>query len=476
MISALSGVVRRVHARLTRMRLVLGMILAAILAAGFTAMNVSSGPLYNLNDIGGWGNRLVFLILSGGVLLGVLAGAVLMHRGSFGTLALRQGILYFGFMLLMMGINQKSYAYQDVLQPVVRAMDSGSLADGFALTQHLSAPALTLLYAVTRGPVYDMYMVKLLCAAGYMLLALCALRAADRANMGVRAQVLLTMIMILPQGFMAVGCVGQTEVLASGLLALSLLMATEEKPRSLSGMLLYALACALSGAALYALPAYLYLAAKGKIRRAYWLAMLLPAALCLPAMMAGVPVWQALGSLLRANFAVPQYAAGVPNVMSLIPPADPMQTQAYAILSRMPELDMETYAQPYYTQAHYETIMRGFSLAAPAVYAGVCALMLRRGKADLRAAMTLLLAGLYLCPAATTGAWILLDAVCVYALLAKPELRVPAFIVLFTTMASGCYPLARDVLLPMFACSVLCLTALCMLLGVVPMTLKRQEG
>ena len=40
-------------------------VLLALGIAGATALwNVSGGPLCNLNDIGGWGNRLIFLVMA----------------------------------------------------------------------------------------------------------------------------------------------------------------------------------------------------------------------------------------------------------------------------------------------------------------------------------------------------------------------------------------------------------------------------
>ena len=39
----------------------LGLLLAAVLAALTAALNVSRGPLSNLNDIGGWTNRMAFI-------------------------------------------------------------------------------------------------------------------------------------------------------------------------------------------------------------------------------------------------------------------------------------------------------------------------------------------------------------------------------------------------------------------------------
>ncbi|MCI6376102.1 MAG: hypothetical protein MR821_12535, partial [Clostridiales bacterium] len=67
------------HARLTRLRLPLGVLLALALSAGTAALNVSAGPLGNLNDIGGWNNRLLFILMTAAVQAGVLFLCALMH-------------------------------------------------------------------------------------------------------------------------------------------------------------------------------------------------------------------------------------------------------------------------------------------------------------------------------------------------------------------------------------------------------------
>ena len=58
---------RRCDAALTRFRLPLGAALALLLAALTAAFNVESGPLRNLNDIGGWSNRLLFIAMTAAV-------------------------------------------------------------------------------------------------------------------------------------------------------------------------------------------------------------------------------------------------------------------------------------------------------------------------------------------------------------------------------------------------------------------------
>lgn len=53
----------------------LGLLLAAVLAALTAALNVSRGPLSNLNDIGGWTNRMAFIALAAAAHAAVLGDA-----------------------------------------------------------------------------------------------------------------------------------------------------------------------------------------------------------------------------------------------------------------------------------------------------------------------------------------------------------------------------------------------------------------
>ena len=141
----------------------LGLLLAAVLAALTAALNVSRGPLSNLNDIGGWTNRMAFIALAAAAHAAVLAMQALLNRKGFGRLALRQVLTTLGFLLLTLPINQKTLLFTEQVLPLVRKMDAMGLAAANESALNLSAPALTLLYAVTRGPIYDMYSIKLLC-------------------------------------------------------------------------------------------------------------------------------------------------------------------------------------------------------------------------------------------------------------------------------------------------------------------------
>ena len=464
------------HARLARLCLPLGVLLALALSAGTAALNVSAGPLGNLNDIGGWDNRLLFILMTAAVPAGVLLLGALMHRGSLGRLALRQLTLTAGLLILLMGINQKTYAYVQVVQPIVRAMDTGALAAGLAMESAFSAPALTLLYLVTRGPVYDMYLLKLLAIACVLLISLLAVRAADARGWGFRADALLALLMILPQAFLQAGCAAQLELVCVLLLACSLAAMDGGHPRPLAAALCFGGAVAVSGAALYALPLLLVWTKRGALRPRHWaLAAVVPLAALIPALLSGMGAGDALLSLLRANLSMPQYAAGSPGFMSIIPRANPLEMPQLFMLRRVEELDLVTNAQPFYTQAHFEQVMRGLIVAAPAVYAALAAWLTgRRDMSPLRRALALVLSALYLCPAATMGAWLALDVLCVMALVREPRLRLPSCIMLFATAGAGCYPVTEELLLPVAASWALCGAALCMLAGIIPMGRERE--
>ena len=466
------------HARLARLCLPLGVLLALALSAGTAALNVSAGPLGNLNDIGGWDNRLLFILMTAAVQAGVLLLCALMHRGSLGRLALRQLTLTAGLLILLMGINQKTYAYVQVVQPIVRAMDTGALAAGLAMESAFSAPALTLLYLVTRGPVYDMYLVKLLAIACVLLISLLAVRAADARGWGIRADALLALLMILPQAFLQAGCAAQLELVCVLLLACSFAAMDGGHPRPLAAALCFGGAVAVSGAALYALPLLLVWTKRGALRLRHWaLAAAVPLAALIPALLSGMGAGDALLSLLRANLSMPQYAAGSPGFMSIIPRANPLEMPEYFMLRRLPELDLTTNAQPFYTQAHFEQVMRGMTLAGPAIYAALAAWLLRRrDMTPLRRAMALTLAALYLCPSATMGAWLALDVLCVMAIVGEPPLRLPACVLLFATAGAGCYPVTEEILLPVAAAWALCGAALCMLTGIIPTARTGKEA
>ena len=461
-----------------RYRVLLGTLLAAAFAGLLAIYNVSSGPLRNLNDIGGWGNRALFIVMSAAVHGAALLLCACMSRVRFPRLALRQVIVTAGFYIMLLGINHKTYHYINIVQPLVRAMDEGGLAAGAAMGANLSAPALLVTYLITRGPIYDMYLLKLFAIAGYLVLALLITRFADRRKLGIRSEVLLALCMILPQGFTNAACSAVMDVFAAALLGVSLALAFDtDRPRMDVSALCYGAACAMSGACLCALPAYVVLAAKGGMKK-----RCLPAAagvmivLCIPAMIAGMHPAQALGSLFNANFGLPAYASGAPGLMNLVPRALVEEMPQYApILRHFEALDTVTHAQPYYTQAHFTQMASGMILVSLALAMGMWALMLRmKDKPVLHRLLTLALGLMIACPNTTSGAWLIVDLLCLYALLAASPLRIPACMVLFATACSGVYPMTEEVMLPMIYAFGLCLLALLMLTGVIPM--NQEDG
>lgn len=468
----------RLDQRLTRHGRLLGALLAALLAGALAAYNIASGPLSNLNDIGGWSNRALFIAMTACVHGALLLVMTLLCRERFSRLALRQLILTAGMVILLTAINQKTYAYVKGLQPLVRAMDEQGLAAAANWETNLSAPAMTLLYLITRGPVYDMYLVKLACIGCYLLLAVLLMYAADRMGLFLRAEALLTFAVILPQGFMNAACSALPELAALALLGAAFTLAFGmDRPQQMASLACFGAACALCGACLYALPVYGWMAYQKKIKAKQLL--LVPAvmlALCLPVIFAGAPVIKAIVSLFEANFGLPPYAGGAPGLFHIIPRAVVEETPQYApILRHLPQLDLITHEQQFYTQEHFAAVMHGMTLAAFAAYMGLCAWVWNSEKqSTLRRIMAVVLGALVFCPNVTAGAWLAVDLLCLYALLSAPQLRLPACMVLFATAAGSCYPMTEEVLVPMIASFALCLLALLMLTGVIPM--NQEDG
>ena len=198
-------------------------------------------------------------------------------------------------------------------------------------------------------------------------------------------------------------------------------------------------------------------------------AAVLMGVLCVPAMLAGMPMGEALKSLLRANLALPEYAAGVPNIMSLIPRAPVEEMPAYFLLRHVPSVDKVTNFPEFYTVGHYALMMHGFTLAGLAGFAALCALVLKnKAYSALRTAFVLALGAMLVCPGAGAGFWLGLAVLCIAVILAEPELRIPACMVLFATAGGLAYPVTEEILLPQPAGLGLCVLAFLMLLGVVP--------
>ena len=469
----------KLSAFMNRHRMLLGCVSALVFSLLLAVYNVSSGPLRNLNDIGGWSNRALFIAMTAAVHALLLMLCAALSACSYVRTLLRQMIVTAGLYILLIAINQKAYAYIQVMQPVIRAMDGGGLAAAVAMKTDFSAPMLAVLYAITRGPVYDMYLLKLFAIVCLMVMYLVAMRAAERRGLGVRTEVLLALLMILPQGFMNAACSALPEIAAGALLAVSLALAFDaDKPRMTASAALLGAACALSGVCLYAMPLYAMLVCRGRMgKKTLALVPAVMAAACVPAVLGGMPVCGALLSLVHANLGLPAYAMGAPGLMNLIPRAAVEEMPQYApTLSHFAELDLVTNAQVYYTQAHFEQLAVGFAVLGLAVYMGACALAFaKKEKSGIERVMILTLGALIACPNTTAAMWLLADVLCLYAIVAAPKLRVPACLVLFATMCAASYPMTEEVLLPMVYAFVLVLLALLMLLDVVPKNRKEEE-
>lgn len=452
--------------RSRRATLIAGTALAAMLCALVAVYNIDAGPLRNLNDIGGWNHRLLYILMAAAVQGALLVGVTLVHRGGYARLALRQLILTAGFVIALLPINQKTYAFVEQMLPLIRAMDAGGLAAIPQLQTNLSSPALTILYLITRGPIYDMYMVKLACVAALCVLGIAALHVSDRLRLGIRAEVVFAFCLILPQGFMSAGCAAQFDVIAAALLALSLMLTAREKPFALAGALLFGLSVSVSGAMLYALPVYITLILRGRMKTWQLAAgAAAPLALCVPAIACGQNAVQALVSPLKAVFGAPQYASGMPNIMNFFPRAAMEEMPEYFMLSQLEQIDPVTNFSPYYTQTSFATIMAGMALLGLAVYALIWALVLRRDMSDTARALAIALAAALCCPGVTAGGFLLVSVMAMVAIFAQRDLRVPACMVLFAAAGAAAYPVTGEILLPMIVALALCLLALFALLG-----------
>ena len=218
-------------------QLLLPPALALVCAGGFFAWNIRLGPLSNLNDIGGWDRRLIFMTAASAVLFALLMLPFVLSRsrGVFRVL-LRQGLLMAGMVIYLLAINQKTYAYTAQIQPLLRRLQAGGLG---ALPKDcpVSGPMALLLMGVTRFPSYDMYSVKLVCVFCVLATACIAGHLADEKQMGLRAEATLVLCMILPQAFLSSACAAQLDSVA--LLAASLaLMSWRQGQRRAAAVLL----------------------------------------------------------------------------------------------------------------------------------------------------------------------------------------------------------------------------------------------
>ena len=468
----------RADGYLTQHRLLFGAALAAVLSLALALYNVSSGPLRNLNDIGGWSNRAALIGLTAIVHALVLMLCAGLSRCCFARVALRQLILTAGYYILQLGINHKTYVFVKSLLPLIRTMQENGMAAAYDMG--FSACALWMINGLASTPIYPMYLLKLNAMASLLVIAVLAMRAAEKNGLGIRTEALLALCVILPQGFMNAACSALVDVPALALLfgGFALMDGRKATFRALA-MALIGLSCALSSVCLYALPvAVWHMHRRGDDLR---LLLIVPGMLvctALPAVLGGVPLLYALAGYFRGIFSAAPYAAGSPGLMALVPRALVHEMPQYAsFLSHFDALDTVTYAQPHYTHAHFEQMSAGFALVGLAAYMGttILALRMKETKPALHSVMVFVLGALIACPAATAGAWLAMDVLCLYAILARPKLRLPACMTLFATMCSSAYPMTEEAMLPMIYAFALCLCALLMLLDVIPMTREEKN-
>ena len=127
------------------------------------ASNLTGGPLYNLNDMHTWQNRMIFNGMATFMHFSLMVILVLDSHKDIGHLLVREMIVTASLMILFLAMNQKTFAYNSQIQPIVRAMDTRALSAIPDFRSGHSVPALTLYYLLTRGPIYDMYLAKLFC-------------------------------------------------------------------------------------------------------------------------------------------------------------------------------------------------------------------------------------------------------------------------------------------------------------------------
>ena len=130
-----------------RAMLLSGALLSVGLGGLAAVWNISSGPLSNLNDIGSWNNRLLFIAMTAAVQVMLHALVTLLYRGGYARLLLRHALLFAGFVIGLLAINQKTYAFIEQMLPMIRQMDAQGLAAIGSMETNLSSSALSLVYA-----------------------------------------------------------------------------------------------------------------------------------------------------------------------------------------------------------------------------------------------------------------------------------------------------------------------------------------
>lgn len=479
-IKCFSEICHKLDQRFSQYATGIGIFFSILIGAVITSVNVSLGPLANLNDIGGWHNRFIFLILCGGAEVLVQILAVRLRPSSCGRMLVRQLILVCGFHIAMLAINQKTYYYSMQIQPLIRAAETGGLSVLADIDTTLSIPLLSFLFLLTRIPIYDMYLVKLFCIVSYQVLVLLFVHSMEKTLPGLRTEALLLLSVILPQMFLSVSCAAQADVFALLLIALALTLRIKGSP--LLAAAIFGLSSSLCGVLLLAAPLFvfpnhdfLHLTPKGEVVGKkkqltstgaqvqtifFGVAVFFYFIPMLPAILSGVPVGKAVISPLNALFGVPPYASGSPNLMSLFPRAAAIEMPEAFLLRHLPELDLETNASPFYSQAHFSMLMRSLALIGLAGYCSVTFYATKRID-GVRLEFILTMAALFVVPGGSIALWLICDLLALYLILTNRKMRIQACLLLFVTAAGSCYPVTEEILIrPAYLAMIMLVTIL----------------
>ncbi len=461
----------RAWEKLDRYALLMGLAAAVLLTALLVLVNTSMGPMANLNDIQSWSNRLLLIGYTAVVHFSLLLFLCLGKHRAWEHLLARQLLVTFSLYILLHAMNQKTFAYNTQIQPIVRAMDTGGLRAIPQFYSSLSVPALSLYYLLTRGPIYDMYLAKLFCIGSFELLCmtfLCIAEEKDEAGRyNWRPEAVFALCLILPQGFLSSACAAQIEVAGVMLGMLGYLLLEQGKRNS--AVLLYGAGASICTGLWLLLPLCLLRREKWKLTWKDMLKAVLAAMLLvLPGCVAGAGI-SGFTSLLAVFTRIPQPAAGVPNLVSFFPRASILEMPEYAFLRPLPELDLVTRAAETYTQTHFEILMRGLALANVAVYLGGIRLTFSRKGNSWKCTCLCTMLTAFLCGSSlTVGAWLAVCCLCILCMVYEPGMRLPCGMILFATAGGAAYPVTSEIMIKPVYISVLCLAALGMLLDLWP--------
>lgn len=274
-------------------KIALRLMILAGLAAAFFLMNVNAGPLSQMDEIGGWGLRRLYLVLASGMLFVALASTAF-FRSTWGTYALRMMFLVLGAVMRFYAMDSYSPYFVENLSPVIKAL-SGGLAQGAAQGNAYTPLTLTLLYVLQKLPIFPMYLVKLLSIGGDLLLAQICCRGMEKYKGEIAGSVMLFFVLFCPSLFLGGAYGGTPDSLPLVCAALALYFAWEKK--GLLAGIAFGAGYALYPAMLMILPALGLVAGKDAGRRMALAAPVSGVVLSIPALLLGMPFSKALAAL-----------------------------------------------------------------------------------------------------------------------------------------------------------------------------------